>query len=62
MSDKDILEKYIDLEKSCLSESGKKEVMDLLYKYKDAFTLRDEIGICLNIEVEIDVTHKYSFY
>ena len=61
MSDKEILEKYVDLEKSCLSESERKEVMDILYKYKDAFRLRDEIGTCPNIEVEIDVTYKSPF-
>ena len=36
--------------------------MVMLYKYKDAFSLRDEIGTCLNIEVEIDVTDKSSFF
>ena len=35
--------------------------MDILYKYKDAFSLRDEIGTYLNIEVEIDVTDKSPF-
>ena len=30
--------------------------MDMLYKYKDTFSFRDEIGTCLNIEVEIDIT------
>ena len=39
--------------KSCLSEKKKNEVMDILYKYKDALTLRDEIGTCPNIDVEI---------
>ena len=34
----------------------------MLYKYKDAFSLRDEIGTCPNIEVEIDVTHKSPFF
>ena len=61
MSDKEILEKYIDLEKSYLSESEMKEVTDMLYKYKDAFSLRDEIGTCSNIEVEIDITDKCPF-
>ena len=41
---------------------GKKEVWSLLYKYKDAFSLRDEIGTCPNIEVEIDVTDKSPFF
>ena len=30
----------------------------MLYKYKDAFSLRDEIGTCPNTDVEIDVTDK----
>ena len=36
--------------------------MDMLYKYKDAFILRDEIDTCQNIEVEIDVTDKSPFF
>ena len=36
--------------------------MDALYKYREAFSLRDEIGTCLNIEVEIDVTDKSPFF
>ena len=62
MTDKGILEKYIDLEKSCLTEKEKSQVMDMLYKYKEAFRLRDEIGTCPNIEVEIDVTDKSPFF
>ena len=34
----------------------------MLYKYKDAFSLRDEIGTCPNIEVEIDITDKSPFF
>ena len=55
MSDKKILEKYIDLEKSCLSESENKEVIDMLYKYKDTLTLRDEIGTFPNIELTLQI-------
>ena len=36
--------------------------MDMLYKLEDAFNLRDEIGTCPNIEVEIDVTDKSPFF
>ena len=61
MTDKDILDKYIDLDNLCLSKEEKKEVMDLLYRYKEAFSLRDEIGTCPNIEVEIDVTDKSPY-
>ena len=62
MSDREILDRYVDLDKSCLADSEKKQVMDMLYKYKDTFGLRDEIGTYLNIEVEIDVTDKSPFF
>ena len=34
----------------------------MLYKYKEAFSLRDEIGTCPSIEVEIDVMDKSPFF
>ena len=34
----------------------------MLYKYKDTFSLGEEIGKCLNIGVEIDVTDKSPFF
>ena len=33
----------------------------MLYRYKEAFSLRDEIGISLKKEVEIDVVDKTLF-
>ena len=62
MTDKEILEKYINLDNSCLSKEEKIRVMDILFKYKEAFSLRDEIGICPDIKVEIDVTDKSPFF
>ena len=62
MSDREILEKYINLNNLCLSKEEKIKVMDMLYRGKEAFSLRDEIGTCLNIEVEIDVTDKSPFF
>ena len=62
MTDREILEKYIDLDNSCLNEEEKKEVMNMLLDYKEAFSLRDEIGTCPNIKVEIDVTDKSPFF
>ena len=60
MSDREILDRYAYLHKSYLLDSQKKQVMDMLYRYKDAFNLRDEIGTCPNIE--IDVTDKSPFF
>ena len=62
MTDKEILDKYIDLENSCLTKQEKKEVRNLIYEYKVAFSLRDERGTGCNIEVEIDVTGKSPFF
>ena len=62
MTDKEILDKYRNLDNSCLTKVEKTQVRDLLYKYKDAFSLRDEIGLCPNIEIEIDITDKSPFF
>ena len=62
MTDKEILDKYINLEDSCLDEKERKQVMGMLYEYKDVFSLRDEIGTCPNIEVNIEVTDNSPFF
>ena len=62
MSDKEILDKYINLDNSCLTKQEKKEVRNLIFEYKDAFSLRDEIGTCPNIKVEIDLKDKSPFF
>ena len=61
MTDREILEKYIDSETSCLNKEERLKVVDMLYKYKNTFSLRDEIGTCPNIEVEIEVTDRSPF-
>ena len=62
MTDIEILEKYINLGVSCLNKEERLKVMDMLYKYKEAFSLRDEIGTCPNIEVDIEVTDRLPFF
>ena len=62
MVDKAILDKYIDLKDSCLEEIEKRQVMEMLYEYSDVFSLRNEIGMCPNIEVNIKVTDNSPFY
>ena len=60
--DREILEKYINLDNSCLNEEEKIKVINMLFDYKEAFSLRDEIATIPNIEVEIDVTGKSLFF
>ena len=62
MTDEEILEKYINLDNSYLTVSEKVQLRDMLYKYKEAFSLRDEIGTCPNIEIDIEVTDKTPFF
>ena len=56
-----MLQKCIDFEKPCLSVREKRELMDMLCKYKYVFIL-GEIGPCLNINVEIDFTDKSQIH
>ena len=62
MTDREILEKHINLDSSCLTESEKIQVRNMIYEYREAFSLRDEIGTCPNIEIDIDVTDKTPFF
>ena len=62
MTDKEILDKYIDLKGSCLDKTEQEPVLKMLYEYKDVFSLRDEIGMCPNIEVNIEVTDNLPFF
>ena len=62
MTDKEIFSKYIDLDSSCLTESEKLQVRDMIYEYREAFSLRDEIETCPKIEIYIDVTDRTPFF
>ena len=62
MMDKEILDKYINLKDSCLDKKERKQVMEMLYEYKDVFSLRDEISMCPNIEVNIEVMDNSPFF
>ena len=62
MTDREILDKYVNLDNSCLTKIEKDQVRNLLYQYKDAFSLRDKIGLCPNIGIEINVTEKSPFF
>ena len=62
MTDREILEKHINLDGSCLTVSEKTQVRDMIYESKEAFSLRDEIGTCPNIEIEIDITDRTPLF
>ena len=62
MDDEEILDTYIDLSKSFLTNKQKKSFMDLLKSYMPAFSLRDEIGECPNMKAEVEVIDDSPFF
>ena len=62
MTDKEILEKFVELNDSDLTKKEKEQLYKVLLKYKAAFSLRDEIGLCPNMEVELELTDTSPFF
>ena len=61
-TDEDILYEKIDLSNSALSRKERTRLMKMLIKYRDAFSLRDEIGECPNLKADIKVIHDSPFF
>ena len=62
MTDQEILEKYIDLSDSDLNSAEKESLYKVLMKYKDAFSFRDETGLCPNMEIELELNDETPFF
>ena len=62
MTDEEILDKYIDLSNSDLTSEEKETLMKIIKEHKQAFSLRDEIGQCPNIKIDIDVIDDSPFF
>ena len=62
MTDEEILDKYIDLSNSDLTSDEKDTLMNIIKEHKQAFSLRDEIGQCPNIKIDIDVIDDSPFF
>ena len=62
LSDEEILDRTVDLSNSCLNSREKKRLMAMIKSYKRAFSLRDEIGECPNITLNIDVIDDSPFF
>ena len=61
-SDEEIMYERIDLSNSALSRKEKAKLMKLLIRYRDACSLRDEIGECPNLEADINVIDESPFF
>ena len=62
MSDDEIIEKFVDLTESDLTNKEKDEFIEILKEHRDAFSLRDEIGECPIIRIDIDVIDDSPFF
>ena len=61
MTDEEILYKTIDLSKSVLDENRKRKLMAMIIKHKEAFSLRDKIGECPKLEININMIDDSLF-
>ena len=61
-TDEDILYEKIDLSNSALSRKERTRLMKMLIKYRNAFSLRDEIGECPNLKADIKVIDDSPFF
>ena len=61
-TDAEILYEKIDLKESALTKKEKAKLMKMIFKYRDAFSLRDEIGECPNLVADIKVIDESPFF
>ena len=62
MTDEEIINKYVNLEDSDLTEKEKKQLRKVILRYRPAFSLRDEIGVCPHMEVDLELTDTTPFF
>ena len=62
MTDEEIIHKYVDLSDSCLNKKDKIKLLRVLCKQKHSFSLRDEIGECPYMEVELEINGTKPFF
>ena len=62
MTDLEIFQNYVDLSDSALSTKQKDAFLKVLMKHREAFSLRDEIGTCPNIEIKLELNDKTPFF
>ena len=61
-TDAEILHEKIDLKDSALSKKERAKLMKLILKYRDSFSLRDEIGECPNLVADMKVIDESPFF
>ena len=62
MTDRKINESRVDMNQFCLSKEEQEEVCYILIKYMEMVNLRDKIGTCSKIEVDLQDIAKSLFF
>ena len=62
MTDAKILRHKLNLEDSLLDDKGKEEFLIKTDDFHDVFSLRDKIGTCPFIEVDLNLTNETPFF
>ena len=62
MTDKEILQMKLNLKDSILNEKENEEFLTKVEQFTDVFSLRDEIGTCLFIEVHLRLKDETPFF
>ena len=62
MTDEVIFDRYIDLSNSDLEPQESDALMNIIESHREAFSLRDEIGKCPSIKIDIDVVDDSPFF
>ena len=62
MTGKEIHETTIGLSEACITEKLKHVLYNIPLKYREPLSLKDEIGLCPNIKVKLELEDKTPFY
>ena len=61
-TDEQLIRELVDLTDSHITKEQKEDLIQILIEYRDAFSLRDEIGTCPHMEVELELTDTTPFF
>ena len=62
MTDEEIMRMKIPLDKSRLNDAEKERLIEMVLDYKQAFSIRDEIGTCPFFEVKLQLRDDKPFF
>jgi hypothetical protein len=61
-TDSELIRGFIPLDKAHLSDKGKEDLYSLCEQYRPAFSLRDELGECKHLEIDIELKDDTPFF